>query len=316
MSQTYDEIDVLHTVQPAQIEEFAKAIPPVQLPRISIEEVNLSIPKDIHSEIGRPNTENNLETIASEPPGFGSWGADGVFWYPDSKFYPSNSLGKIVTSMGVSSGAMIGPNLILTAGHCVHPGQTGSLDDLYQNIAFQPGYPAEGIWYAVKKVFVHRNWVKRGAFYNDFAICVTEQIMHVPDYWGIRTNADHSKYGCWIYGYPAEGRFNGEKAVTDQGNTSVEPWRNGSLQFNVVGIDTIDMTPGSSGGPWIPRDRLNEGNIILPGLDTKWKRPYQINGINSFMFNEFPGIMISPFFGREAEGFFREVLSNLPRKLD
>ncbi|WP_312100418.1 trypsin-like serine peptidase [Acinetobacter venetianus] len=216
--------------------------------------------------------------------------------------------GKMVHSHGQASGFVIGPNLVMTAGHCVHPGNSQSRN--YENIYFQPGYPNHGRWYRIVRVYAHRSWVINGAYSADIAICVTEDVMSNDLWFGVKTHLGDSPLAWAIYGYPAESPFDGSRQFGDSGPLTTKPWSSGNLRFNLSACDKIDLTPGCSGGPWIAGENhavkgriAKEGKIPGPG------RCIYVNGLNSHTYDRYPGMMITPYFGEVVADFVADVIA-------
>jgi V8-like Glu-specific endopeptidase len=177
-------------------------------------------------------------------------------------FYPYRAVGKLfftVPGAGPSecSGAVIGARLILTAGHCVHNGKSST--GFYTNFEFVPafrdGVAPWGRWPAVT-VAVTTTWATgQGKVPNaaDYAI------LEVQDLQGTDGNVYRigdvvGKFGVAIaslkinhvhmLGYP----------VAFDGGNKMHQVSSASLKYdpktNTVAYGS-DMTPGSSGGPWV-----------------------------------------------------------------
>lgn len=306
-TQTYTTCDVVHDLEDSQFAGYIKSTTAIPIPTAPLSALNATEKKVPGLPDRVPADNIPLRGQIAFDDDNSTKGADGKFYWNEKKTYPWNCIGKLTTSGGYSSASVIGPNLILTCGHCVHPGATGNVGDTYKNIVFSPGYPVLDQHYQIIKAFIHREWINSGKFFYDLALCVTKVDMNIPDRFGIQTMMQ-SKPGWWPFGYPAEPPFDGGRAIGDNGPETNEPWNAGELKFEVKAVDGIDLTKGSSGGPWIARDNFAEGNILLPGKDTVRNRPYPINGVNSHQFDSFPGVMVSPSFTGIAEAFFRQTI--------
>lgn len=236
----------------------------------------------------------------------------------DGRYYQNNltnvisyrCTGKLIHDNGTSSGFVIGPNLIMTAGHCVHSG--GPSGRYYTNMYFQPGYPTMGKWYRLKRIFAHSNWIsQKDAYYSDVAICITEEVMTNDLWYGIKTQLEPEPKVWAIYGYPAKPPFNGDFPYGDSGRPSNKPWSHGELRFNLSSCDTIDLTAGCSGGPWIFGSAGVKGQIAVKCQPPQMESGKYISGLNSFVFDRYPGIMISPYFGRDIHNYIKKVIESL-----
>jgi len=200
----------------------------------------------------------------------------------------------------------------MTAAHCVHQGRSDFARGLFKNIIFQPSHPDHGTWYRVKQVFVLPAWISHGVYHADVAILVTDGPMGIVDFWGVQTRLPvPSEYGWTTYGYPARPPFDGQYPYTDGGPETNAPWSSGELKFEVKAIDNHDLTPGCSGGPWITNGRYAAGDFPIAGNDTQYGRPFHINGLNSFTFDNYPGIMVSPAFSRAVLDLVNTALTQI-----
>lgn len=201
----------------------------------------------------------------------------------------------------------VGPRMIMTAGHCVHTGPGGKP---ITNLQFEPGYPTLGRLIPVQRVVASKAWVQGGAYSQDYAFGITDEVIH-PDLWyGIRTGLKDPP-GWTIYGYPSRPPFDGELPYGDGGASTIKPWRAtgpgpSELRFNVQACDKIDLTPGSSGGPWLGG---SQGGSILSRarLPDHPNRSIEAAGLQSHSFNKHPGCVGSPYFNQDLINLFRKA---------
>ena len=238
--------------------------------------------------------------------------------------WPSNAIGKILSDGGSCSGSAIGPHLVLSAGHCVHPGNSAAGG--YGNVRFQPGYPLHGTWYLASEVFVHRGWVNGGAFQWDYSIIYFANPLPLTAYWGIIAGVDWGKarqcspgeQNCrrsavFSYGYPAAAPFTGRFQFYDPVAHSCWYCSSGRLVFKIVGMDYWDLAPGASGGPWMDLRPVG-GTVFPPPIGDR--NNSVIAGINSFMFRDNPGEIWSPQFttaSDDIQAMYREIVQTRPR---
>lgn len=211
---------------------------------------------------------------------------------------------RLTHSSGQASAFVVGPRLIMTAGHCVHPGGSG---EFYKNIYVSPGYPTIDRTHRIKTVFAHKSWVDGHAYSSDLALCITEDVVS-PDMWFGVTTSLGDPNGWAVYGYPGRPPFDSKTQIGDSGPFTNKPWSRGELRFNLTACDWSDLTPGASGGPWLC-GKHGQGEIVIPGRLANGKPAIYVNGLSSFFYDRYPGIMISPYFGSDVADFVRKVLA-------
>jgi V8-like Glu-specific endopeptidase len=175
--------------------------------------------------------------------------------------------GKVFFTMGgtdyVCSGAAVEDNgsansLVLTAGHCVYD-ETGHA--YASKWMFFPGYDSAPSscansshgCYSFIKLFAHPEYVNSDGF-NSKAIKhdwgfadvgknkQDEQLEdNVPEF-SIEFSANDERRHS--FGYPAQGKYGGSNLVYCEGDVITDN------SYDTWGLE-CDMTPGSSGGPWI-----------------------------------------------------------------
>lgn len=180
--------------------------------------------------------------------------------------YPYRAVGKLFftvpgsgpgTGPAVCSGAVIAPRLVLTAGHCVHSGKspTGFFTNIEFVPAFRDGVAPWGRWPAAA-VVVTTTWATgQGKVPNaaDYAVLEVQDLQatdgniyrigDVVGRFGVTINALKTNH-VQMLGYPV---------ALDNGN-KMHQVSSSSLKYdqktNTVTYGS-DMTPGSSGGPWV-----------------------------------------------------------------
>lgn len=316
---------VVHNVPEAERAHFASSAKPIPIPRITLKEFLDRMPAGLRRNPLRQ--DEGLEATEFDIGGEGTRGGDGKAFVVTNEYlakFPYNVVGKISSSGGSCSGAVIGPHLVLTAGHCVQTGGGGVYTDVY----FQPGYPLHGTWYAATKAFVHPYWAKNGAHAFDYAFLFFEGGMNVQYYWGIVSNVNWGlKRPCnpgeqcyrgaaTSWGYPAEGPYKGELQYFDPVRHSCWACSAGELVFKIVGMDYWDLAGGASGGPWLTSAPQAGGRVEPEGVAPQGYKKYAISGLNSFEFVENPGEIWSPQFTAEADDIqavYRDIVRTHPR---
>lgn len=170
--------------------------------------------------------------------------------------FPWSAVGKVFYTGAdgkeyVCSAAVIAPRIILTAGHCVHDGKSGAAG-FVQRLQFAPGFhlgEATGFWEA-SYIITTNDWVKSGSKVPnaaDYAVVELEdnelgRVGDVVGTLGVLTKKLNPNHVTMI-GYPAAFDLGGwMHQVSAQ---SLKNWASNTVIYG------SDMTPGSSGGPWI-----------------------------------------------------------------
>lgn len=151
-------------------------------------------------------------------------------------------------------------NQVITAGHCVHTGPEGigllGTPEWFSNWVFVPRYHNGvrpfGRWIS-KNAYAFRGWVKDGSFSRDQAIIKFEprngrKLTQVVGANRVRTGLNQVHRGVRIWGWPAEGRYDGETAVHCDGRTT-HVGRSKDAKMR------CPMNGGASGGPWLLRSQ-------------------------------------------------------------
>lgn len=218
------------------------------------------------------------------------------------------------------SGAAIGPNLVLTAGHVIHSGRGGAP---YGPIWFIPALPNKTRRYYASHAYVAPGWANGGKFTDDVAILVLQEDMDIAGYSGVvadvplhRDRRLQGKYLSWFtIAYPAKPPFSGHQQIVDIGPPSDWAFREGTLYFQaeLEAMKGFDLNPGASGGPWfksrakVPHRRISRGHAPTHGPNGA----YDINGVNSFTRSDKPGVIYSPHFGGRVTAFLADALADI-----
>ena len=215
-----------------------------------------------------------------------------------------NATGKVFFTMGgnnyTCSGAAMsdGPrpsySVVLTAGHCAFDETNGRFAT---NWMFKPAYDSdpsgcsEGC-YVAKALAVHDGYATSGGF-NRAAVEHDWAFAVVMPYGGNQLDGDGvDEFGIafttplktdkrYSFGYPAQGKYDGTDLVYCSGPVIED----GS--YDTWGLE-CDMTPGSSGGPWMIDFASKSGTL---------------NSVNSYKYRGGPNkaFMFGPKFGPDTK---------------
>jgi V8-like Glu-specific endopeptidase len=191
------------------------------------------------------------------------------------------------------SAASIGNNALWTAGHCVHDG-SGTVDGWSENVVFAPAYEDGntpfGTW-SFYDLVTRVAWFSGGDFRFDIGGVILElnasnqTVNDLVGSLGFAYNLNPNQHWFNI-GYPVDSPFDGKSmqicaasfARNDPFYTSPIPMAMG-----------CDMTPGSSGGPWIINFSGSPGNTNY------------INGNNSYRYTGLNEEIYSPYYSDAAK---------------
>ncbi len=221
--------------------------------------------------------------------------------------FPKSTLGKLfLTDPGVSdfvcsAAAVVSSNnaIILTAGHCCHPGGTGNDADFFVNHLFVPacvgancdtaGSAPFGRWVG-DCVEVDRtsnpDWFNDGDNGRDFCVIRTKEnggrdLHEVVGALGFSFNqVQPIRYHTT--GWPAAGKFDGSRLVFVVASAAE---LDGINTPNSIGLGS-DMTAGASGGAWILNYQQGQGSSAAG--KPSW------NGLNSYKYIIRPEEMFGP----------------------
>jgi V8-like Glu-specific endopeptidase len=226
--------------------------------------------------------------------------------------------GKVFFTMGgtnyvCSGAAVVEPtakersdySLVLTAGHCVFDETNGAFAE---NWMFAPAYDTSpsGCYAAPHGCFVatalvvHDGYASAGGFNSQaighdwgFAVVgagskggqLDREVAAFPIDFGAADVARTS------FGYPAQGQYDGRDLVYCEGPVITD----GS--YGTWGLE-CDMTPGSSGGPW------------MTGFSSSTKSG-TLNSVNSYKYNGGPkrAYMFGPKFGSETRATYNAAVA-------
>jgi len=239
--------------------------------------------------------------------------------YDGHYFYTNNGL--VLVEMGDGaryrgSGCLIGPRILLTAGHVVHEGGQAISTSFVRN------FPFETTAVAASRIYVMPRWAQLQDFEHDLAIVYLDKAHNADGFHGITINAPFEEarnhYGWSTVSYPATlpGKDPCLDMVRDGGPKSHAAFQHGNMYYRagVVAWDHWDLSPGASGGPWIsnnshPSVRL--GQVLLPGQQGPRLFVPMINGVNSYSLSDKSGMIYGPDF-RDAHGsFINAVLADI-----
>ncbi|MGN9808624.1 trypsin-like serine peptidase [Micromonospora sp. BQ11] len=200
----------------------------------------------------------------------------------------------------VCSGSVVSSankDMVVTAGHCVHgvvdwQGNTG----FFENFVFVPAY-RDGVrpvgTFTARSLHALNKWTSRSDFNYDVGIALMNplngrDLADTVGAQGITFNEPRNAF-MHAFGYPSGPPFDGQRLIACA--STVFPDTIGGTQSQGM---TCDMTPGSSGGPW------------LFAFDTSRGIGY-VNSVNSFIYTDHPTMMWGPYFGSAVEALYRST---------
>ena len=214
-----------------------------------------------------------------ESPG-APWTLRGAIRATTGKVFFTIDGGDYVCSAGTVTGA--NHDLVVTAAHCAQDA-TGAWA---HNWIYVPGYDHGTRPYGTftaRHVFVPDTWSRSGDENYDVGLVAlaTNGGRHVTDVVGAQGIAFDQPRGSLVYGfgYPAGGRYDGERLTYCSGRTYPDARR----ITHDEGL-RCDMTEGSSGGPWLTRFDAGTGTGV-------------VTSVSSFKYADDPATMYGPYFG-------------------
>lgn len=217
--------------------------------------------------------------------------------FDDYSVFPYSTVGVLFFSQNGTdyrcSAASIGNNAVWTAGHCVHEG-LGSGSGWSTNVVFAPAYKDGntpfGTWSAFDLVSDNA-WISARDFRFDIGGVILEPnsssqtLDEVVGSLGFAYNLNPNQHWFNI-GYPSKAPFDGKTMQICAASFA----RNDPLYSSPIPMAMgCDMTPGSSGGPWIINFSGSPGNSNY------------INGNNSYRYTGLDEEIYSPYFGEAAK---------------
>jgi hypothetical protein len=215
--------------------------------------------------------------------------------------YPYVTCGKLFFTQGgngfAGSAALIGKNVLLTAGHCVYNGGWSG------NVSFFPSYPSRPASdplrsFSSSHLAAWTAWTSSGNRAFDYGMAWIDNNPGDSLSWlGLLWNAVASGRIWDAVGYPATPNppFNGE--VMDEAiGTFVSSSTSGT-----IGLSNDNMEHGSSGGPWI--------------TDFNGSSREYANGLQSFHVNDGDFVEYGPYFTQDVKGLFDWISNPANRTL-
>ncbi|MFE4951581.1 trypsin-like serine peptidase [Leifsonia sp. NPDC056665] len=154
-------------------------------------------------------------------------------------------------------------NLVITAGHCVHPGGPGHA--YYGNFLFAPGWnngpSAHGYWSGTA-VGASAEWTQSKKWDHDYAFVRLaanggQQLANRVGGNAVAAGAGHVQANVQIWGYPVLAPYTGQDAYRcDVSTTRVNSYAPDARA-------ACGFTHGASGGPWLK-------DVQSSGLGTVW----------------------------------------------
>jgi V8-like Glu-specific endopeptidase len=217
--------------------------------------------------------------------------------FDDYKVFPYSTVGVLFFSQNGKdyrcSAASIGSNALWTAGHCVHDG-SGSVGGWSDNVVFAPAYKNGdtplGIW-TFYDLVTRVAWFSGGDFRLDIGGVILEPnasaktVNEIVGSLGFAYNLNPNQHWFNI-GYPVGAPFDGKTMQICAASFA----RNAPSYTSPIPMAMgCDMTPGSSGGPWIIDFSGSPGNTNY------------INGNNSYRYTGLEEEIYSPYFSDAAK---------------
>ncbi|MFL7894467.1 MAG: serine protease [Anaerolineales bacterium] len=267
---------------------------------------------------GIPPADGAQDTPAADPTSIQAIQSIAGYDYPapytryenfdDYTLYPYSTIGVLFfTQRGADyrcSAAVVGENAVWTAGHCLHDG-SGEPEGASVNVVFVPAYKNGSapfdLWYAEdSNLKTLPEWENNRDLRFDFGGAILnpnstdKTIQEVVGSLGFAYNLNPNQH--WFnFGYPTADPFNGTTMQICAGSFA----RNtASYGFPYPMGMGCDLTPGSSGGPWIINFSGSTGNTNY------------LNGNNSFRFTGYYEEINSPYFGEGAKDLLDMISSN------
>jgi V8-like Glu-specific endopeptidase len=242
-------------------------------------------PRDVAGKPQRPGGATSWTRLAVPMPYAGADLNNGkVFMTIEGVDYVCSGTSVAATSSGV--------NLVWTAGHCLNEGP----GDNASNFMFAPGWidgtAPYGRWVSTGAHAATSQWSGSGDFDYDVGAARVVRTTGPPTLAAIATPRPMTfGYSVTVgstkfksYGYPAAGKFNGQRMYLCDSTVSR---RDGSNSVAPMGIG-CDMTGGSSGGGWLDASGA-------------------VGSVNSYGYNGVKNTMFGPYQGAVAQALYNSM---------
>jgi V8-like Glu-specific endopeptidase len=214
--------------------------------------------------------------------------------------YPYRTVGRLFFTQNggdfSGSAALISPNILLTAGHCVYEGGWSA------NMAFYPSYPSRAASdpnykFNYNYLACWTAWSQQGNRAYDYGMVWIDAAPGNQVGWlGTLWNAPTANRSWNAVGYPAlpNPPFNGNAMDATVGQYAA------SSISGVFGLTNDNMEQGSSGGPWI----------------TAWNEssPTHANGLQSFHIHDGDTTEYGPYFTQDLNNLMNWIANPANRK--
>jgi hypothetical protein len=218
------------------------------------------------------------------------WPAKGTILDTMGKIFFSLSGRDYVCSATTTTSA--NRDVIVTAGHCI----MSDKGIWAENWIFVPGYREDSSphgGFTARRMFVPDQWSVASDDDYDVAMVALATVdgKHVVDMVGAQNIAFDQPRGrqAYAFGYPATGRYDGERLDYCSGRPHRDP------HGLTVGQGLrCDMTQGSSGGAWLTRFDPATGTGV-------------ITSVSSFKYAGEDGTMYGPYFGATVRRMYEQA---------
>lgn len=200
---------------------------------------------------------------------YGTSSATSVIYHKiyDTSSFPNRVTCRIYCSGGIGSGFLVGPNLLLTAAHCVINPKNNSI---FTGWVCDPGYnygAYEGNSCGWSQIYYSSEWISNHSNEYDWCLCVLEENLGSNlGYFGCQaygTNSELNNVSVRAFGYP---EFDNQYQYYTEGTTS-----NAHTNYFNCSAQVVD---GMSGGP-IVRTSDNYAIGLVKGV-------YELNSSNTY----------------------------------